>query len=92
MVNPIRSAGLPADSIRPRTKTHVFMSTLSGGEKLGFGRAKVFFVSFHCVLHDTFISRLWSATFQPTLLLWGKRSGGFPTAITQLAAAQATVP
>jgi hypothetical protein len=42
MVNPIRSAGLPADSIRPRSKTHVFMSTLSGGEKLGFDLAKVF--------------------------------------------------
>jgi len=69
MVNPIRSAGLPADSIAPRTKTHVFMSSLSGGEKLGFDRAKVFLVSFHCVLHDTFISRLWSATFQPTLIL-----------------------
>jgi hypothetical protein len=52
MVNPIRSAGLQADSIAPRTKTHVFMSTLSGGEKLGFDRAKVFLVSFHCVLHD----------------------------------------
>jgi hypothetical protein len=64
MVNPIRSAGLPADSITPRSKTHVFMSTLGGGEKLGFDRAKVFLVSFHCVLHDTFISRLWSATFQ----------------------------
>jgi hypothetical protein len=36
MVNPIRSAGLPADSITPRTKTYVFMSTLNGGEKLGF--------------------------------------------------------
>jgi hypothetical protein len=58
MVNPIHSAGLPADSITPRSKAHVFMSTLSGGEKLGFELAEVFLVSFHCVLHDTFISRL----------------------------------
>jgi hypothetical protein len=68
------------------------MSTLSGGEKLGFELAEVFLVSFHCVLHDTFISRLWSATFQPTLIFLAERSGGLPTAITQLAAAQATVP
>jgi hypothetical protein len=82
MVNPIRSAGLPTDSITPRTKTHVFMSTLGGGEKLGFDRAKVFLVSFHCVLHDTFISRLWSATFQPTLIFLGEKGGGLPTTIT----------
>ena len=64
MVNPIRSAGLPADSITPRSKAHVFMSTLSGGEKLGFDLAEVFLVSFHCVLHDVFISRVWRTTFQ----------------------------
>ena len=58
MVNPMRSAGLPADSITPRTKTHVFMSTLRGGEKPGFDLTEVFLVSFHCVLHDTSISRL----------------------------------
>jgi hypothetical protein len=58
MVNPIRSAGLPADSITPRSKTHVFMSTLSGGEKLSVDVDEVFLVSFHCALHDTSISRL----------------------------------
>jgi len=42
MVNPIRSEGLPADSITPRSKTHVLMATLSGGEKLGFDAAEVF--------------------------------------------------
>jgi hypothetical protein len=42
MVNPIRSAGLPADSITPRSKTHAFMSTLSVGGKLGFDLAQVF--------------------------------------------------
>jgi hypothetical protein len=42
MVNPIRSADLPADSITPKSKTHVFMSTLSGGEKLGFEPVEVF--------------------------------------------------
>jgi hypothetical protein len=46
MANPIRSAGLPADWITPRSKTHVFMSSLSGGEKLGFDRTEVFLVSF----------------------------------------------
>ena len=42
MVNPIRSAGLPADSITPRSKSHLLMSTLSNGEKLGFDLAEVF--------------------------------------------------
>jgi hypothetical protein len=42
MVNPIRSAGLPADSITPRSKTHLFMSTLRSGEKPGFEPAEVF--------------------------------------------------
>jgi hypothetical protein len=41
-VNPIRSAGLPADSITPIRKTHVFMSTPTGGERLGFDVAEVF--------------------------------------------------
>ena len=81
MVNPIRRAGLPADSITPKSKTHVFMLTLCGGEKLGFDRAKVFLVSFHRVLNDTFISRLWSATFQPALIFWGKGAAVLPTAL-----------
>jgi len=62
MVNPIRSAGLPADSITPRSKTHVFISTLSGGEKLG--SFWCFLVSFHFVLCDASISRISRTTFQ----------------------------
>jgi len=42
MVNPIRRGDLPADSITPRSKTHVFMLTLTGGEKLGFDLTEVF--------------------------------------------------
>jgi hypothetical protein len=42
MVNPIRSAGLPADSITPRSKSHLLMWTLSNGEKLGFDLPEVF--------------------------------------------------
>jgi hypothetical protein len=77
MVNPIRSAGLPADSIRPRSKTHVFMSTLSGGEKLGFDLAKVFGVSFHFVLCDASISRVSRTTFQENVR-FTYRPGGRP--------------
>ena len=57
MVNPIHSAGLPAGWMA-RRKTHLFMSTLRGGEKPGFELAEVFLVSFHCVLHEASISRL----------------------------------
>jgi hypothetical protein len=42
----------------------VFMSTLGGGETLGFDRAEVFLFGFDCVLHDTSISRVCRQTFQ----------------------------
>jgi len=57
------------------------MSTLRGGEKLGFELAEMFVVSFHCVFCDTSISRLLSATFQPTLIFWGERAAVLLTAL-----------
>jgi hypothetical protein len=61
MVNPIRSAGSPAGWMA-RKKANVFMSTLSGGEKLG--SFWCFLVSFHFVLCDASISRVSRTTFQ----------------------------